>query len=120
MLKKTLVVGASAKPERYSNRAIHMLLDYDFPVVAVGAREAMVEQVKIETGTPDFKDIHTVTVYLGPKNQNNIFRYIINLKPQRIIFNPGTENPEFMEIAQKNNIETEVACTLVLLSTNQF
>ncbi len=120
MLKKTLVVGASTKPERYSNKAINMLLEYNHPVVAVGVREAMVENVKIETGTPIFKDIHTVTIYLGPNNQNKVYDYIINLKPQRIIFNPGTENIEFMEIAQKNEIEVEVACTLVLLSTDQF
>jgi len=120
MRKKTLVLGASAKPERYSYKAINMLIENNHPVVAVGAREAVVEHVKIETGSPHFDNIHTVTLYLGPRNQNNVYNYILNLNPRRIIFNPGTENHEFMELAQINGIEVEVACTLVLLSTNQY
>jgi len=120
MHKKTLVLGASTKPERYSNKAIKMLLQNNHPVVAVGAREGVVEQVQIEVGSPSFENVHTVTMYLGPRNQNIIFDYIINLKPQRIIFNPGTENMEFMKMAQNHGIEVEVACTLVLLSTDQF
>jgi len=120
MQKKTLVLGASTKPERYSNKAIKMLLHNNHPVVAVGARDGVVEQVKIQVGAPFFTDIHTVTMYLGARNQNNIYNYIINLQPKRIIFNPGTENLEFMQMAQKKGIEVEEACTLVLLSTDQY
>lgn len=120
MSKKTLVIGASIKPDRYSNKAINMLLEHDHPVVSIGAREDMVGQVKIETGTPSFKDIHTVTMYLSPKNQINLYDYIIKLQPKRIIFNPGTENTEFMFKAKEAGIDVEEACTLVLLSTNQY
>ena len=120
MQKKTLVLGASPKPERYSNKAVQMLLQNNHPVEAVGARDASIGGVKIQTGTPQFDDIHTVTMYLGPRNQNNVYEYILNLKPKRIIFNPGTENNEFMQMADNNGIEVEVACTLVLLSTDQF
>jgi len=120
MQKKTLVVGASSKPERYSNKAIRMLLENAYPVVAVGARNDKVGPVAIEKGTPDFDDIHTVTMYLGPRNQMNMYDYILNLNPKRIIFNPGTENAEFINMAKNNGIEVEQACTLVLLSTDQF
>jgi len=116
----TLVVGASVKPERYSNKAIRMLLDHGHSVMALGAREGQVENIKIEKGTPNFKEVHTVTMYLGPKNQINIYDYIINLMPKRIIFNPGTENKEFMQMAYQKGIQVEQACTLVLLSTNQY
>jgi len=120
MLNKTLVLGASTKPERYSNKAIKMLIQHGYSVEAIGARDGEVEGVKIQTGMPVFEDIHTVSMYLGPKNQKNIYQYVINLNPKRIIFNPGTENIEFMEMIKQNNIEVEVACTLVLLSRDQF
>ena len=120
MQKKTLVVGGSPKPERYSNRAILMLLENGYPVVSIGAQEAKVASVDIQKGKPQFDDIHTVTMYLGVKNQISFYDYIINLNPKRIIFNPGTENSEFIQLAQEKEIETEEACTLVLLSTDQF
>lgn len=120
MEKKTLVMGASTKPERYSFKAVNMLLDHHFPVVAVGAREGEIDQVKIQTGFPTFENIHTVSLYLGPSRQKNVYHYILNLNPKRIIFNPGTENPEFYQLAREKGIFVEEACTLVLLSTNQF
>ena len=120
MHKKTLVIGASTKPERYSYKAVNMLIDNGHGVVALGGREGDINGVNIQIGTPSFKSIHTVTMYLGPERQKNSYQYIINLKPKRIIFNPGTENDEFMEMATQNGIEVEQACTLVLLSTDQF
>jgi len=120
MQKKTLVMGASTKPERYSNKAVRMLSTYEHPVVAVGAREGHIDDVIIEKGFPRFDDIHTVTMYLGPKNQINIYDYILNINPKRIIFNPGTENVEFMQMAIEKGIEVKEACTLVLLSTKQY
>lgn len=120
MQKKTLVLGASPKTERYSYKAVKMLLDNSHPVVAIGAREANIEHVSIEKGLPDHKNIHTVTMYLGPDNQKNIYDYILKLQPKRIIFNPGTENPELMTMLADQGIDVEVACTLVLLSTNQY
>ena len=120
MQKKTLVLGASPKTERYSYKAVKMLRDHGHPVVAIGAREANIEEVSIEKGLPDHKNIHTVSLYLGPHNQKNIYDYILKLQPKRIIFNPGTENSELMTIAEDQGIDVEVACTLVLLSTNQY
>ncbi len=118
--KKTLVIGGSTNPERYSNKAIRELLQQGYPVVSTGGREAEVEGVKIETGNPDFKDIDTVTLYVGPARQPQLYDYVLGLKPRRIIFNPGTENNDFMELARKNNIETVENCTLVMLNTGMF
>ncbi len=83
-------------------------------------RKGEVEGVKIETEKIPFQDIDTVTLYLGPPRQEEYYDYIVSLNPQRVIFNPGTENQEFYEILRKNNIEIEVACTLIMLGTNQY
>ena len=120
MNKKTLVLGASTKPERYSNMAINRLVENGHTVVAVGLKEAVVAGINITTKKEPFKNINTVTLYLNPKRQEEYYDYILSLKPERVVFNPGTENPEFYKILQENNIENEVACTLVLLGTNQY
>lgn len=120
MKKKTLVLGASLKPNRYSNLAINRLNNYDHPVEAVGLRNGVVAGVDIATEKESFENIHTVTLYLNPKRQEEYYDYIVSLKPQRVIFNPGTENPTFYKILQENNIEVDVACTLVLLASNQY
>lgn len=117
---KTLVIGASSNPERYSFKAIHKLLDHNHVVVAIGLKNEIVSGVEIQKGFPDFNDVHTVTLYLNPERQKEYYNYIVSLNPKRVIFNPGTENPEFYEILKNNNIEVEVACTLVLLAINQF
>lgn len=117
---KTLVIGASANPQRYSFLAINKLLDHNHEVEAIGLKNDTVASVKIQTGFPDLKNIHTVTLYVNPTHQKEYYDYIIGLKPQRVIFNPGTENPELYRLLEQNNIAYEVACTLVLLSINQF
>ena len=120
MNKKTLVIGASLKPDRYSNFAIRKLQNSNIEVVALGLKSGEVAGVFISKDLVDYKGIHTVTLYLNPQNQIAYYDYIVSLKPKRVIFNPGTENPEFYKILDENNINYEVACTLVLLSTNQF
>ncbi|APY10042.1 CoA-binding protein [Seonamhaeicola sp. S2-3] len=120
MNKKTLVLGASLKPNRYSNYAIQKLVANNHEVVAFGLKKGTVAGVKIDTELLPYKDLHTVTLYLNPKRQKDYYSYIVSLKPERVIFNPGTENPELFSILKENNIHFEVACTLVLLSTNQY
>ena len=120
MSKKTLVIGASDNAARYSNLVIRKLLSSGHEVVAIGKREAMVDDVKIEIKPLSFSDIDTVTLYLNAENQKEYYKYIVSLKPRRVIFNPGTENPEFYKILDENNIPYEIACSLVLLSTNQY
>ena len=120
MNKPTLVLGASLKPNRYSNYAIQRLVANNIEVKALGVRTGEVSGVTIETEKLPFKNIDTVTLYLNPKRQEEYYDYILALNPRRVIFNPGTENPEFYKILKENNIEFEAACTLVLLSTNQY
>jgi predicted CoA-binding protein len=120
MNKKTLVLGASLKPERYSNMAIRKLRNYKHDVKAFGLREGEVSGVTIDTELLQYEAIDTVTLYLNPKRQQDYYNYIIDLKPNRVIFNPGTENAELYSLLKENNIEFEVACTLVLLSTGQY
>lgn len=120
MKNVTLVLGASLKEERYSNKAIKMLKAHNYNVAAIGLRRGEVAGVTIETEKTSFTEIDTVTLYLNAKRQEEYYSYIIGLQPRRVIFNPGTENPTFVKLLQENNIETEVACTLVLLSTNQY
>ena len=120
MKKTTLVIGASIKPERYSNKVIKRLVDKKVEVKAIGLRAGTVAGVTIDTELIPYKDIHTVTLYLNPSRQKQYYNYIINLRPERVIFNPGTENYEFIKLLQEENIETEAACTLVLLGTGQY
>ena len=120
MKKKTLVIGVSLNTERYSNIAIHRLTAKSHEVKAFGLREGVVKGVNIDTELINYTDIDTVTLYLNPKRQEEYYSYIISLNPKRVIFNPGTENPEFYTLLKENDIEFEVACTLVLLGTNQY
>ena len=118
--KKTLVLGASANPNRYSFLAINKLRRNGYPVIAVGKKNATVGDVQITTGQEPADGIDTVTLYLNAKNQKEYYDYILSLKPKRIIFNPGAENEELEALAKANNIQPMEACTLVLLSTGQF
>ena len=120
MKKKTLVFGASLKPERYANLAIHRLIAFGHDVVAFGLEKGKIAGVSIDTELLDYEDIDTVTLYLNPSRQRMYYDYVVGLNPKRLLFNPGTENPEFYQLLESHHIEYEVACTLVLLSTNQY
>ncbi len=117
---KTLVIGASHKPIRYSYLAVKMLKEYNHEVVALGNRAREVEDWEILDGKPQLTDIHTITLYLNAGNQQEYYDYILNLKPKRVIFNPGAENRELEILLQKNGIETLEACTLVMLRSGQY
>lgn len=119
-LKKTLVIGASENKERYSNIAVNLLRQYQYPVVAIGNKIGKINDVEIVVGKPVLTDIDTVTLYVSEKYQKEYYQYIISLKPKRIIFNPGTENNELFELAIDNNIKPVEACTLVMLKTKQY
>jgi len=120
MKNKTLVLGASPNPARYSYIAIQLLRENDEPIYAVGRREGEVSGVIIQKGMPIFDDVETITLYIGAKNQPEFYDYILALEPRRVIFNPGTENPELMEMLRMEGIQYEAACTLVLLNTGQY
>ena len=118
--KKTLVLGASDNPGRYSYLAINRLRGKGHPVVAIGQRRVRTGDVEIETEKKAFEGVDTVTMYLNPVRQKEYYEYILSLHPRRIIFNPGAENPELAGLAQANGIQSLEACTLVLLSTGQY
>jgi len=120
MNKKTLVLGASINPKRYSYIAVKRLLEHGIEVDALGNKNGEIFGVEINTSKELFEDIHTITLYLSAKNQENYYDYIVGLKPKRVIFNPGTENLELERILNMNNILFERACTLVLLSIGTY
>jgi predicted CoA-binding protein len=116
----TLVVGASKNPERYSFKAIQSLVANGYPVLAFGLRNETIHNVEVKTDLHFTEPIHTITMYVGPDRQSELIPQLLKLNPHRIIFNPGTENPLFIQQAQQQGIKTELACTLVLLSTGQY
>jgi predicted CoA-binding protein len=119
-MKKTLVIGASENPARYSNKAINSLLDKGHEVLAIGNGKGKVAGVDYSSEKTMFANVDTVTLYINPKIQENYLDYIINLKPARLIFNPGTENEKLYNLAKVHGIEVLEACTLVMLATNQY
>lgn len=119
-MKKTVVLGASENPERYSYLAVEKLKRYGHPVVAIGGKEGKIGDTPIITAHPDEKEVDTVTLYLNPQLQKQYYDYILSLHPKRIVFNPGTENKELFNLAKTNGVEPLEACTLVLLGTEQY
>jgi predicted CoA-binding protein len=120
-MSKTLVIGATDKPEKYAYKAVQLLLQHHHEVVALGRKEGEVLGVKILTGKPELSSIDTVTLYVGPDHQPDYYDYILSLKPRRVIFNPGTENPVFeARIQKQGGIEAIEACTLVMLTVGNY
>jgi predicted CoA-binding protein len=120
MKNKTLVIGASENPERYSYKAVLALRQYDHPVAAIGNRAGKIIDVDISTERLPYDDIDTITLYINPQIQKDFYNYILSLKPRRILFNPGTENEELMDLAEDAGIQPITGCTLVMLHTGQY
>ena len=118
--KKTVVLGASDNPARYSYLALRKLQAYHHPVVAIGKKKGKVGDVPIETDHLPVDAVDTVTLYLNPQNQREYYDYLMEIKPNRIIFNPGTENESLIKMAKENGIEPVLGCTLVMLSTGMY
>ena len=118
--KKTLVIGASPNPLRYSHKAIKKLSEHNIPVEAIGKRETQIGDVKVVVEKKPFENIHTVTLYVNPGNQQEYVDYILELMPKRIIFNPGTHHTDFEEKAKNKGIEAVYDCTLVMLNRNTY
>lgn len=119
-LKRTVVIGASPNPERFSYEAVSLLSSYKHPVVAVGVRDGQISGVDIQKGKPEIDDVHTITLYIGERRQPEYYDYIFKLKPERIIFNPGAENIELYSKAKKQGIEVVENCTLVMLNSGEY
>jgi predicted CoA-binding protein len=119
-MKRTLINGASNNPERYAYKAAERLLKYGHEIELLGIRADVVFGKTIDIEKKDYKNIDTVTMYVGPQRQEEYYDYILSLHPKRVIFNPGTENIAFEQLLSKNNIDVEEACTLVMLGTGQY
>ncbi len=121
MNKKTIIIGASVKPERYSNKAARLLKEYGHDVVAIGKKKGTIEDIPIISYLPEIHDIDTVTMYISKKHQPEYFHYLTEIiHPKRIIFNPGSENSELEELAAQKNIEVIHHCTLVMLRRGEY
>lgn len=116
----TVVLGATTRPTRTAFQAITRLVSLGHPVSAIGIREGEVAGVPIQIGEPALEDVHTITLYINPERQKPLYQYMLSLKPKRIIFNPGTENAELVQLAREAGIATEYACTLVMLATDSY
>jgi len=121
-VKKTVIIGATTNPARYAFLAARMLREYNHEIVPVGIKDGQVfgKEILDIFERPAVTDVDTVTMYIGPQRQAEHIDYILNLKPRRIIFNPGTENDEFIRRAEEQGIETVEGCTLVMLRSNQY
>ncbi len=122
MSKKTVIIGATPNPSRYAYLAAGMLKEYKHNIVPVGIKKGEVfgNPILSIADRPEITDVDTVTLYIGPHHQPELYQYILSLKPKRVIFNPGTENPEFEELLEKSGTEAMEACTLVLLRSGQY
>jgi predicted CoA-binding protein len=121
-VKKTVIIGATTNPGRYAYLAARMLTDYNHEIVPVGIKEGEVfgKEILDIFEKPPVDGVDTVTLYIGPQKQPDYYNYILNMKPKRIIFNPGTENDTFEKMAEEKGIEAMEACTLVLLRSGQY
>lgn len=119
-----LILGASSDPQRYANKAMVLLKEHGHRVVLVNPNEISIlgQSVykNIEAVTDSKTRIDTVTMYVNPKVSENLAQALVDLKPKRVIFNPGSENGKLISTLKEAGIEVEEACTLVLLHTNQF
>jgi len=122
MSKKTVIVGATPNPSRYAFLAADMLHEYGHEIVPIGIKTGSVQGKEIlpMASEPAIAGVDTITLYIGPPHQPEWYRYLLSLKPKRLIFNPGTENPEFERLAEAAGIETVQGCTLVMLRSGQF
>ena len=119
---KTVVLGATTNPARYAYRAVSLLKQHKIEVIPVGIRKGEAAGIPIRNDWPVVEEVHTVTLYMNARVQKEYYDYILRLQPKRVIFNPGTENPELYGILRKELPDTkiEVACTLVLLTVGGY
>lgn len=116
----TVVLGASPHADRYSYLAVVRLLAHGHPVVAVGNRSGAIQGLYIQRDLPQQGTVHTVTLYLNQTNQRDREEQILTLRPRRVIFNPGAENPAFADRLRRSGIEVVEGCTLVMLAAGTY
>ncbi|WP_127845766.1 CoA-binding protein [Psychroflexus aestuariivivens] len=119
-MKKTLIIGVSENENRYANRVMKILIEKDYEVIAIGKKPGEVSGVKIRTKTIDIENLHTVTLYISPEIQKEYYDYIIAQKPNRVIFNPGSNNKEFQKLLEAEGIQVLNSCSLIMLTADYY
>jgi predicted CoA-binding protein len=121
-MKKTVIIGATPNTSRYAYLAAERLTENQHEIVPVGIKKGQVfgKEILPIRQHPVIDNVHTITMYIGPQHQPEYYSYLLGLKPSRIIFNPGTENEEFMDKAKENGVEVITGCTLVMLGIGNF
>ena len=121
-MKRTAIIGATPNPSRYAYLAAEMLTEREIDIVPLGIKKGEVfgHEILDIRQFPEIGEVHTLTLYIGPRNQPEYYDYLLSLNPERIIFNPGTENPEFERMARDKGIEVDEACTLVMLRVGLY
>lgn len=121
-MRKTVIIGATPNPHRTAYAAAERFTNHNEEFIPVGIKKGEVfgKEILDLRKRPSIDDVDTVTLYLNPRNQEEWIDYVLSLKPKRIIFNPGTENPKLVNLANEQGIESDFACTLVMLSTGQY
>lgn len=121
MAETFVILGASDKEERYSYKALMLLQEHGFKVIPIHPKLRNIANIPVfESLDKVNEEVHTITMYVGPQISQDLVSSLIRLKPQRIIFNPGSENPAIYESLRANGIEILEACTLVMLKTGQI
>lgn len=115
-----VVFGASSNPLRHSNKAVKSLLRHNHKVIPIGFREGIIAGVPIQTGQPELKNIGAILLYVGPQRQPEYYSYLLKLKPEKIVFNPGTENPELQRLAEETGVDVIFGCALVMINAGQL
>ncbi len=120
--KKTVIIGATTNKGRYAFMAAERLKGANIDFVPIGIKKGEVfgKSILPIREKPMVSDVHTVTMYIGSQNQHEWYNYILSLKPQRILFNPGTENEAFQNMARQQNVEVVEGCTLVMLGVGTY
>ena len=119
-MQNYVVFGASPNRLRHSNKAVKSLVRHNKNVIPVGFRNGAISGISILTGKPEVENVDSILLYVGSKRQADFYDYLINLKPKKIVFNPGTENKEFQDMVAENDIEVIVGCALVMINSSQL
>ena len=119
-MSKIVVLGATPNRDRYSYKAVKALRKRHYDVVALGVQKGEIAGIVIQNDRPVLDDVDAVMLYLNPERQKPLYEYILSIKPRRIIFNPGTDNEELADLAEKNGIEVVRQCALIMLTSDTF
>lgn len=120
-MKTVAIIGASDKPERYANMAMHALKEHGYDVILVNPFKSEIEGQQCFKSMSEYDgEVDTVTLYVNPERFHDHIKEVIKAGPDRVIMNPGTEDAQHEKVLVDAGIKVQKACTLVLLAQHQF